>query len=268
MHVAQQLAVDSFEIFASDGTPIGTQQVFPNWNEHDRVGVIVSEPLGLLNASLLYQLAIALFYDVKPSRRDTTPTYPEFYVFHLGDSKGDFSYFDVWPSYKERFLKVRKPTELLAELNTCGVTRLFLPEGYKADAAILRSGLSTWADTGSFLERVQSCFVYRAGGSLDTPNLRIDSRDPRVFENIDGTIDPRPTINELRSNPTSPETEDPLLSHEGNLRWCDRVETRLKEISQEVRDHFSEQRTMSPAFRSEEYRMISAKTALLMIAGM
>ena len=96
MHAAGQLFVEAFEVQV-EGERVSPGTVFPDWSPLDRFGIVVTEPLGGLGASLLLQLAIAMFYAVRPDRRAGTPVYPEIYLFHVGGPYGDFSYFDFWP---------------------------------------------------------------------------------------------------------------------------------------------------------------------------
>lgn len=60
MHVADQLFVEAFEVRIGDER-VSPEAVFPDWSLLDRFGIVVTEPLGGLGASLLLQLAIAKF---------------------------------------------------------------------------------------------------------------------------------------------------------------------------------------------------------------
>ena len=88
MHVADQILVEAFEVQIG-GERVGPEAVFPDWSRLDRFGIVVSEPLGGLGASLLLQLAIAKFYSVRPDRRAGMAVYPEIYLFHVGGPHGD-----------------------------------------------------------------------------------------------------------------------------------------------------------------------------------
>jgi hypothetical protein len=74
MHVATQLFPSSFSARAHEA--VGVDDVFPDWSAWDRFGVVVNQPFGGLGASLLLQLAIAQFYEVRPQRRSTISAYP------------------------------------------------------------------------------------------------------------------------------------------------------------------------------------------------
>jgi hypothetical protein len=75
MHAASQLFVEAFEV-QIDGEQVSPDTVFPDWSPLDRFGIVVTEPLGGLGASLLLQLAIAMFYSVRPDRRSPAGSRP------------------------------------------------------------------------------------------------------------------------------------------------------------------------------------------------
>jgi hypothetical protein len=52
MHVADQILVEAFEVQIG-GERVGPEAVFPDWSRLDRFGIVVTEPLGGLGASLL-----------------------------------------------------------------------------------------------------------------------------------------------------------------------------------------------------------------------
>jgi hypothetical protein len=136
MHVAEQLFVEAFDVRIG-GEPVSPEAIFPDWSLLDRFGIVVTEPLGGLGASLLLQLAIANFYAVRPDRRASVPVYPEVYLFHVGGPHGDFSYFDFWPPRKEVRLTASQPLSLLEAINAHGITRDRVAETV---AARVRSG--------------------------------------------------------------------------------------------------------------------------------
>jgi hypothetical protein len=75
MHAASQLFVEAFEV-QIEGERVSPDTVFPDWSPLDRFGIVVTEPLGGLGASLLLQLAIAMFYSVRPSSVISTSGHP------------------------------------------------------------------------------------------------------------------------------------------------------------------------------------------------
>ena len=270
MHVADQLFVEAFEVRIGDER-VSPEAVFPDWSLLDRFGIVVTEPLGGLGASLLLQLAIAKFYSVRPDRRASVPVYPEIYLFHVGGPHGDFSYFDFWPPRKEVRVAASQPVSLLEAINAHGITRLALPPGDRGADSVFRTGPSTWAEQASAMERLRSCFGYASDGRAAGGDVRISSRDPRVHENITASVTPLPDAIAFRAelaSDTLPRWPDPSVAADG-YRWADVVERRVDEVSQPVRDHLAE--ALAARLRSDElveaYRRITTAEALAYIAG-
>jgi len=270
MHVADQILVEAFEVQIG-GERVGPEAVFPDWSRLDRFGIVVTEPLGGLGASLLLQLAIAKFYSVRPDRRASLAVYPEIYLFHVGGPHGDFSYLDFWPPRKEVRVAVAQPVSLLEAINAHGITRLALPPGDTGADSALQTGPSTWAEQASAMERLRSCFGYAPDGHVAGGDVRISSRDPRVHENITASVTPLPdaiTFREELASATLPSWPDPSVAADG-YRWADVVERRVDEVPQPVRDHVAE--ALAARLRSgelvETYRRITTAQALAYIAG-
>jgi hypothetical protein len=68
MHVADQVLAEAFEVQIG-GERVGPEAVFPDWSRLDRFGIVVTEPLGGLGASLLLQR----WADVVERRVDEVP---------------------------------------------------------------------------------------------------------------------------------------------------------------------------------------------------
>jgi len=68
MHVVTLLKADMFDV-EIDGKPASIAQALPDWNPHDRFGLVIDDALGGIGATHLLQIAITAFYDIKPSRR-------------------------------------------------------------------------------------------------------------------------------------------------------------------------------------------------------
>ncbi|KPX09274.1 hypothetical protein [Pseudomonas syringae] len=83
MHVIDALSSDFYEV-AISGQPGSLNDVFPDWNAHDRFAIIIYEPLAALGATHLIQSACMCFYDSKPIRRTERKVYPEMFAIHVG----------------------------------------------------------------------------------------------------------------------------------------------------------------------------------------
>jgi hypothetical protein len=270
MHVAGELFVEAFEV-QIEGERVSPDTVFPDWSPLDRFGIVVAEPLGGLGASLLIQLAIAMFYSVRPDRRADTPVYPEIYLFHAGGPHGDFSYFDFWPPRKEVQVAASQPVLMLEAINAHGITRLATPPGDKGAESVLRSGPSTWAEQASAMDRLRSCFVYTSDGRVADGDVRISSRDPRVRENITASVTPLPGVISYREELASsawPRWPDPSVAADG-YRWADVVERRVDEVAQPVRDRVAA--ALAARGNSDElvevYQRVTTAESLAYIAG-
>ena len=270
MHAASQLFVEAFEVQV-DGERVSPDAVFPDWSPLDRFGIVVTEPLGGLGASLLLQLAIAMFYSVRPDRRAGTPVYPEVYLFHVGGPHGDFSNFDFWPPRKEVRVPASQPVALLEAINAHAITRLAMPAGDMGADSVLRSGPSTWAEQASARERLRSCFGYASDGRVTGGDVRISSRDPRVQENITDSVTPLPGMMSFReelASATLPCWPDPSVTADG-YRWADVVERRADEVAQPVRARVAEALAarVNSGELAEVYQRITTAEILAYIAG-
>ncbi|WP_342659758.1 hypothetical protein Rruber_03727 [Rhodococcus ruber] len=273
MHVEGQLFTSSFEITV-DSVAGKAQDVLPEWNRADRFGLIVDEPLGGLGASLLVQLAIAEFYRVRRINGYRPVVYPELYVLHVGGPHGDFSNFDSWPPRKEVPIPNRNPVQLLEVLNNYAITRLALPARLTGSTKTLETGITTWADKASFLDRTRSCFLYGPGGQIGNADVEIASVDARVQENVLDTLFPVAAATEiLRQIESGERTVFPGHSVLSDVtKWAERVGRRAAEVSAEVREGLSVQyrnRLEEGGARVvETYKRVSPLDALAHVAGL
>ncbi|MCX2684703.1 hypothetical protein OO306_03955 [Pseudomonas sp. DCB_AW] len=82
MHVIDALSSDFYEVECA-GQQASMWDVFPDWNAHDRFGIVIYEPLAALGASHLIQMACMCFYDIKPTRRTERKVFPEMFAIHV-----------------------------------------------------------------------------------------------------------------------------------------------------------------------------------------
>jgi len=185
VHVARQFVVADFDIIV-DGVHATREDVFPAWNEWDRLGVVVDKPFGALGANALIQLAATAFYDVKPVRREGFPTpeaprsdravYPEIYVFHVGGRHGLYSAYDFWPARKEVFLPA-EPRVVLDAINDRAITRLLVPN--EAPRFIEHE----YKEPAIARDRITSAFTYSADGRVHRGEIEISTRKPALQAN-------------------------------------------------------------------------------------
>jgi hypothetical protein len=127
-------------------------------------------------------VAIAAFYEIRPARRSKqTPTYPEFFLFHVGEYWGSHEPYDFFPPRKEVELGA-DPRDLLAAINDRGITRLVIPDVKSVPFE------HDWKEPASALDRVLSSFAYAAGGRTNDADIAISARDRRAQVNTNTTL--------------------------------------------------------------------------------
>jgi hypothetical protein len=155
MHSASELGSSSFTLMR-DGQQVVLPELFPGFDEHDRLGVVVHQPGGALGASVLILATITAFYDIQRRRADDFFVYPDYYVFHVGRPLGNHSMLDIWPNHKE-VVTPNDPEQILRAINDRAITRLLVPDREPGDSSFERASLASgrlvtalaYAPTGS-----------------------------------------------------------------------------------------------------------------------
>jgi len=239
-----------------DGEPGDHEQVFPGWDGNERLGVIATEPLGTLGASLLIQLAIVAFYDCRPARRAESVQYPEIYVFHVGGPHGDHSYFDFWPERKEVTVG-NDARAILTAINDRGITRLAVVDSEPVPVH------HRVAECAPALDRLRTAFAYDASGRVADADLVITGLDAGTEINASMTLDPERALATTTSVPPK----------EGRAEereiWRARFTQRMSEIPASAREHARARRESirEHGCASESYRRIPVEQALKMLTG-
>jgi hypothetical protein len=272
MHTGQQIFPEGFDI-EIDGVAATLDGLLPERHAFDRFGIVVTEPLGSLGASLLIQAAIASWFDIRSERRDSRPVYPEIYAFHVGGPHGDHSSYDFWPPRKEVFVAAHDPVALLTEINARAITRLAVPDGLPGDPERLTWGPSTWAEQSAARERLRSCFAYDISGAVAAADVRITATDPRLEENPRDALDLLTAAESLLAEADHAfEGSLPGLSVAAdNYRWIDAVRERRHELPTAVLGELSAERAaareQAGTIRTERFRRLDADAALRLIAA-
>ena len=188
MHTAKTLHDDSFAI-SIDGRSSDVLDLFPAFDEADRIGVVVSAPHGALGASLLYLAAVHVFYELQRAKSEDFWIYPDFYLFHVGARFGHHGSLDVWPDHKEVEV-APEPDRILEAINDRAITRLVVP-----DQPSGRPPSSPEA-RASFSSRLRSAFAYSPAGSLTDADIAISGNE--VTEGwVRDALDPEDLIERL-----------------------------------------------------------------------
>jgi hypothetical protein len=263
MHTALQLSADDFGIEIEDA-PADLASLFPDWQRHDRFGIVVHEPFGALGASYLIQASIVAFYDVRPERRagrgpgiaepNNVAIYPEIYVFHVGGRHGDYSMFDFWPARKEVFVDA-DPRVVLDAINDRAITRLAIPEGPSTPVE------HEYKEPAAARDRIESVFVYSATGRVVRPTITISGVGPDVEANPRDVLDPEKMCAEV----SAPDfrrlgSADPILLER---EWARLILERASEAQDGLELARSRRAALEEArVLRETYRRISVDEAL------
>lgn len=122
VHTTEDLTSTSFVITA-DQQRITVPDLFPGFDERDRLGVVVRSPCGAVGASALILATITAFYDIQRQRARDFFVYPNYFLFHVGGLLGDHKMLDIFPSHKEVVVE-NSPEDILRAINDRAVTRL------------------------------------------------------------------------------------------------------------------------------------------------
>lgn len=256
MHTALSLKSLMFGIEV-EGQPANREMLL-DWRLQDRLGVVVTTPLGGLGASLLMQLATTAYYDARPSRRDA-PHYAEIYVFHVGGLYGDFTSFDIAPPRREVFLEA-DPAALIEAINDRAITHLAIPDS-------VQSALNfPWSEAEAALDRIRHCYVYSARGRTDCADIAIFSQDASTAEDVNLMLEPQRLLDDLSGY---------IEQSTGTLRTYSeglaaRLRKRLSEVSEADREQARKCRDAisTSGLPRETYRRISVDDALRMMQAL
>jgi hypothetical protein len=190
MHSARELSSSAFEIRVA-GRVVRLVDLFDDFGEHDRLGVIIGRPGGGLGASALITAAITAFYDLQRARGPDFFIYPDYYLFHLGQPFGDHSRLDIWPAHKEVVVPA-EPLEVLRAVNDRAITRLLVEEGEPHDGQL---GVEELASARA---RISTCLTYSPSGRVTDGDVRV-AANAVVEGYVNTTLDPEQRAAELRA---------------------------------------------------------------------
>jgi len=255
VHTAKQLNAALFDI-RINGQPATLESLLPNWHRFDRFGIVVTQPLGSLGASLLIQAAITAFYDLRRSHSNAAAVYPEIYLLHVGGHWGDHSTLDFWPPRKEVFV-ADDPREVLGTINNLAITRLAVPAG--------ATGLThiDWQDNGkdrtTAKERISTIFSYDADGTVSDADVCISATSEITEENITAILDPQSVLTAWLQEKSPATPRDPVLQ-----QYLEAVSRRMTEVSAPLRASISDRRRriIEAGGLRETYRRIDFTEAL------
>ncbi|SMQ86660.1 hypothetical protein SAMN05444673_6659 [Bacillus sp. OV166] len=171
MHTINMMSYADFD-FGINGNKVFLEDIFPGFNEHDRIGVVVRQAGGGMGASALLMSALTRFYDFHRPKLGDEPgklrIYPENFVFHVGKLHMNHSWMDVWPPHKEVVVE-DDPEQILEAINDRGITRLLVEDISALSATFLRETIS------SAQHRIISTLAYSPTGLVKHADVTIMS---------------------------------------------------------------------------------------------
>jgi hypothetical protein len=174
-----------------DGRPARLDELFPGFDEHDRLGLVMRRPCGAVGASALIAATITAFYDVQRTRGPDFFIYPDYYLFHVGGPLGDHARLDIWPRRKEVVVD-DDPARILEAIDDRAITRLVVEDGAGGNGEVDAEALA------SARSRIVSCLAYAASGRVEGGDVRIASNE--VTEGyVDAILDPEARMERLRA---------------------------------------------------------------------
>jgi len=241
-----------------DGAPASVQDLFPNWSEHDRFGLVIDDAFGGIGATHLLQLAMTSYYDVKPTRRTTLTVYPEIYAFHVGKGHGAHAHYDFWPARREVILATTDHREILDAINDRGITRLAVPD------RPMRDVIHRPKEEDAAFDRISSAFVYDASGRTSGADVTITGKDRRTEHNPNQTLRP---LAELRMNRVSSATGRPVKEvDDAFLHWLIEREPDITDDDRH-RARALRESLKTDGLASESYRRVPVAEALKRLAS-
>lgn len=169
MHTSQALSSGDFQIRV-DGGQATVEDLLPGFDEHARLGIVVTQAGGGAGASTLILAAVTAFYDRLRAGETESFAYADFFAFHVGEPRGSLRKLDVFPEHKEPVVAA-EAEEILRAINDRGVTHLLVPEG--ATAGPLER------DTRhSARRRIRTAIAYSPDGRVENPDVEITAAAP------------------------------------------------------------------------------------------
>jgi hypothetical protein len=166
MHTSHVLSSGDFQITA-DGRPASLAELLPGFDEHTRLGIVVTEDGAAAGASSLILAAVTGFYDRLRATESDFFAYADYFAFHVGRRRGTLSQLDVFPEHKEPVVQDDHEA-ILRAVNDRGVTHLLVPDRDVAPPTHL--GRDT---RHSAQRRIRAAIAYSPDGRTPRPDIDI-----------------------------------------------------------------------------------------------
>jgi hypothetical protein len=172
MHTSRALSSGDFTIRA-DGCAATLDDLLPAFDEHSRLGIVVTQDGGGAGASTLILAAVTAFYDRLRAAEAGFFAYPDYFAFHVGRPRGSLRKLDVFPEHKEPVVGEDAET-ILEAINDRGVTHLLVPDRPPAATQARRE------TRHSAQRRIRAAIAYSPHGRVPGADITITA--PRQAE--------------------------------------------------------------------------------------
>ena len=146
------------------------EDVFPNYDNNDRIGIVVSEYGGTAGAGALIMSAITRFYDFYRDKLGKGPgkyfIYPEVFVFNIGKRLMTHDSMDIWPPHKQVVVE-NDAEQILEAINDRRITRLIVEDQAPVEGTFLLETLT------SAKLRITSSIVYSPTGRVENSDIEV-----------------------------------------------------------------------------------------------
>jgi hypothetical protein len=172
MHTSRALSSGDFTICA-DGRPATVDDLLPDFNEHSRLGIVVTQTGGAAGASTLILAAVTAFYDRLRATEADFFAYPDYFAFHVGRPRGSLRKLDVYPEHKEPVV-ADDAEAILEAINDRGITHLLVPDRPATPGAPPAAAAWTERETRhSAQRRIRSVIAYSPAGRVPAADITI-----------------------------------------------------------------------------------------------
>lgn len=170
MHTLGDVESDDFQI-AFEGRSISLEELFPDFDHEDRIGIVTRTGGGVLGVSVLLMGAIASFYDNYRGQNlgnhdGRLRIYPEHFIFHIKETLGTYGQLDIWPPHRE-VITEDDTEQILESINDRGITRLLIEDGADSEATLLKETLN------SAERRIKSVLLYSPDGNTEDGDISV-----------------------------------------------------------------------------------------------
>ncbi len=159
-----------FEL-TQDGEVVPYDSYFASFAVHDRLGLIVHDPLDGLGAASLVLAYVTAFYDQRRKQPDDFVAYPDFFTFQPPEDLTSYGMLDIWPEYKD----VPLPDGVwprIATIASRAISILVVPES-NCDASLVPGERRHHVILDSLRSSVRQCYAYAPTGSVSRPDVTI-----------------------------------------------------------------------------------------------